>query len=105
MTRVVTSRAADVDIARAVEHYRDQADVETVSRFIDALEQATRRLATFPGSGSATAEVRTGIPGLRAIGAEGFPFLLFYTCDDDAVRVHRVLHERRDIDTEFRPWI
>lgn len=27
------------------------------------------------------------------------------TCDDDAVRVHRVLHERRDIETQFHPWI
>ena len=105
MTRVVTSRAADLDIVRAVEHYADQADAETASRFIDALELATRRLAAFPGSGSATAEARTGIPGLRAIGAEGFPFLVFYTCDEDAVRVHRVLHERRDIDREFQPWI
>lgn len=105
MTRVVTSRAADLDIARAVEHYRDHAGDETASRFIDALEQATRRLAAFPGSGSATAEVRTGIPGLRAIGVEGFPLLVFYTCDDDAVRVHRVLHERRDIDAQFHPWI
>lgn len=105
MTRVVSSRAADLDIARAVEHYRDQADPETALRFINAIELAARRIADFPTSGSATAEVRTGIPGLRVLREEGFPFLLFYTCDDDAVRVHRVLHERRDIDAEFQPWI
>lgn len=31
----------------------------------------------------------------------GFPQGLFSTCDDDAVRIHRVLHDRRDARGEF----
>ena len=35
--RVVSSRAADDDIAGAVEYYREVADVETAARFVDCL--------------------------------------------------------------------
>lgn len=100
-SRVVSSRAADDDIAGAVEYYREVADLKTAARFVDAVEEAVRRIAAFPSSGSAGAEAQTGIAGLRAMSVTGFPQRLFHTSDDDAVRVHRVLHERRDARGEF----
>lgn len=99
--RVVSSRAADDDIAGAVEYYREVADVDTAATFVDAVEEAVTRIAAFPSSGSARAEAQTGIAGLRIMSVDGFPQVLFYTCDDDAVRIHRVLHDGRDARGEF----
>lgn len=99
--RVVSTRAADGDIAGAVEYYREVADAETAERFVDAVQEAVQRVAAFPSSGSARAEAHTGIAGLRVMRVTGFPHGLFYTCDDDAVRIHRVLHDRRDAQGEF----
>ncbi|WP_144783375.1 type II toxin-antitoxin system RelE/ParE family toxin [Microbacterium sp. BH-3-3-3] len=99
--RVVSSHAADEDLADAVEVYRETADSETAARFVDAVEQCLRRIAAFPSAGSMSAEVDTGIPGLRRLAVEKFPYHLFYTADEDVVRVHRVLHARRDVGGAF----
>jgi toxin ParE1/3/4 len=99
--RVVSSRAADDDLAGAVDCYRHVADAETAARFVDAVELGIRRLAAFPSAGSAGAEVLTGIPGLRSMAVEKFPYALLYTADDGVVRIHRVLHERSDAPRRF----
>lgn len=95
--RVVSSHSADDDLSGAVDFYRQAADAEAAEPFVDAAEIAVRRVAAFPSMGSMAAEVLTGIPGLRSCALDGFPYQLLYTCDDDLVRIRRVLHERRDI--------
>ncbi|OZD43755.1 hypothetical protein CH252_24780 [Rhodococcus sp. 06-1477-1B] len=100
--RVVSSNAADDDLVGAVDFYRQTADAETAAQFVDAVERGIGRIASFPSAGSATAEALTGIPGLRSMAVERFPFHLFYTIDEDAIRVHRVLHERRDATRAIR---
>lgn len=99
--RVVSSNAADEDLIGAIEVYRKTADAETAARFVDAVAQCTRRIAIFPSTGSLTAELLTGIPGLRSLAVEKFPYQVLYTADDDVVRVHRVLHARRDVEGAF----
>lgn len=98
--RVVSSHATDDDLTGAVEVYRPTADAATAERFFDAIEQCVRRSAAFPSVGSMSAEALTGIPGLRSLAVERFP----YTNDDDVVRVHRVLHARRDVGRAFADW-
>ncbi|PTT19180.1 plasmid stabilization system [Microbacterium sp. HMWF026] len=99
--RVVSSRAADDDLFGIIDYYRQAADAETAERFVDAVEAGIRRIADFPSAGSSSAEVRTGIPGLRSMTLDRFPYHLLYTMDDDAVRIHRVLHVRRDAERSF----
>lgn len=95
--RVVSSNSADDDLSGAADFYRQTADAETAERFIDAAELVIRRIAAFPSVGSTKVEALTGVPGLRSLAVEGFPYQLLYTSDDDVIRVHRVLHQRRDI--------
>jgi len=99
--RVVSSNAADDDLSGAVDFYRQTADAETAARFVDAVELCIRRIGAFPAAGSASAEALTGIPGLRSVVLEKFPYRLLHTTDDDVVRIHRVLHERRDAERSF----
>jgi len=97
--RVVSSNAADTDVANTADYYAEVAGPELALRFIDAVEASVRRIGTFPSAGSSAPEAETGISGLRGIAVSGFPFRLLYTCDEDAIRVHRVLHDRRDLGT------
>ncbi len=99
--RVVTTTRADEDVESVVDHYREVANPGTASTFIDALESAKNLIAEYPSIGSPRLSVELGIPGLRAISTRGFPYLLIYTEDTDAMRVHRVLHTRRDVVSEL----
>lgn len=104
--RVGPSNAAADDLISAIEVYRktadaETADAETAARFIDAVPQCTRRIAIFPSTGSLRVEVLTGIPGLRSLAVEKFPYQILSTADDDVVRVHRVLRARRDVEGDF----
>jgi toxin ParE1/3/4 len=67
---------------------------------------ATRRLAhgtisEHASIGSPRFAVELAITELRTVALRRFPYLLFYTEDADAVRVHRVLQTRRDLPVEY----
>jgi toxin ParE1/3/4 len=98
---VVTTRRADDDIARAVAYYFEAGAEESAEEFVNALEAAVRLIADHPSIGSPRFAVELGIPDLRTIALRRFPYMLFYTEDADAVRVHRVLHTRRDLPVEY----
>ncbi|MFJ2369276.1 type II toxin-antitoxin system RelE/ParE family toxin [Microbacterium sp. NPDC087665] len=95
--RVVTSRQADDDIESALEYLLLAGRPETVRAFIDELQLLRDLLAEFPSIGSSRFALETHIPGLRDIAMKRFDYVMFYTDDDDAVRVHRLLHTSRDI--------
>lgn len=99
---LVTSRRADEDIDGAVTHYLGEAGAQIAIAFIDDLQLAMGRLATHPSLGSARFEPVTEIPEIRAFPLRSHPHLIIYTHDPDAVRVHRVLHTRRDIAAVLR---
>ncbi|MGV2900739.1 type II toxin-antitoxin system RelE/ParE family toxin [Microbacterium sp. AGC62] len=95
--RVVTTRRADEDIDGAVTRYLGEAGPPVAIAFIDDLQHALSRLTAYPSLGSARFELVTEIPDIRAFPLRNHPYLVIYTDDPDAVRVHRVLHTRRDI--------
>jgi toxin ParE1/3/4 len=97
---VVTTRRADEDIDNAVAHYV-ATETDTALRFVDALEDAKDLLTDRPYVGSPRFAVETGIPELRGLVLRKFPYVLLYTEDPDAIRIHRVLHTSRDIATEL----
>lgn len=95
--RLVTTRRADEDITGAVTRYLGDAGPEVALEFIDDLQHAMGRLTAYPSLGSARFELVTEIPDIRAFALLRFPYIVIYMDDPDAVRVHRVLHTRRDI--------
>lgn len=99
--RVTTTTQADLDIAHAVDYLVSTGANEAALSLIDALESATKYIATFPSIGSSRFALETEIPDLRDFALDRFPYILFYTDDADAVRIHRVLHTSQDIPAEF----
>jgi toxin ParE1/3/4 len=95
--RLVTTRRADEDVDGAVTHYLGEAGQRVAIAFIDDLQHAMSRIVSHPSLGSARFELVTEIPDIRAFPLRNHPYLVIYTDDPDAVRVHRVLHTRRDI--------
>jgi plasmid stabilization system protein ParE len=60
--------------------------------------KALVRLATTPEVGAPRAFTNPRLTGIRIWPVPGFKaYLIFYRIDDDAVRVLRVLHAKRDI--------
>lgn len=95
--RVVTTRQADDDIDAALEDLLHGGRPEVVRAFIDELQLIRDLLAEFPSIGSSRFALETHIPGLRDVAGKRFPHVVFYTDDEDAVRIHRLLHGSRDI--------
>ncbi|WP_061016551.1 type II toxin-antitoxin system RelE/ParE family toxin, partial [Microbacterium sp. CCH5-D1] len=90
------------EIGGAVTHYLSEAGPHVAIAFIDDLQHAMGRLAAHPSLESARFEPVTEIPEIRAFPLRSHPYLIIYTHDPDAVRVHRVLHTRRDIAAVLR---
>ena len=88
---------ASLDIGGAADHYRDQAGVVVALRFIGVVERVTRRIGRNPQLGALGFAYELGIPGLRSLPLDRFPYLVFYVERDDYVDVWRVLHTKRDI--------
>ena len=65
--------------------------------FIDALEQAFRRIAQHPAVGSPRYAFELRLEGLRAWPLRRYPYLVFYVEREDHLDVWRVLHAQRDI--------
>lgn len=99
--RVVTTIRADDDIRDAIAHYIGDGAHEAALRFVDGLEVAMNLIGELPSIGKSRYGVELSIPELRDIALQRFPYVVFYTDDADAVRVHRVLHTSRDIPAEL----
>jgi toxin ParE1/3/4 len=86
-----------LDIEGAVDWYRDQADVDTGLRFVDAVEAGLRHLSGHPGTGSPRYAAELDLPGLRSWPLDRFPYIVFYVEQLGHLDVWRVLHAQRDI--------
>jgi toxin ParE1/3/4 len=98
---VIATHRADEDIEHAVQYYVDNGAEETAARLVNALEAAIHVIAQHPSIGSSRFAVETEIAELRSFALTRLPYVILYTDDADAVRVHRVLHTSRDIPGEF----
>ena len=85
------------DVDEAVEHYLTEAPAVVVLAFIDALEEAWRRMGEHPASGSPRYERDLDLPGLRSWVVSGFPYLVVYVERAADIDVWRVLHAARHI--------
>ena len=99
---VVLRERARRDIDEAVEHYLGEAGPAVALAFIDALEDACRRIGEQPAAGSPRYAHELDIPGLRSRTVRTFPYLVFYVERAADIDVWRVLHGARDIPAWMR---
>ena len=99
---VVLRERARRDIDEAVEHYLGEAGPAVALAFIDALEDARRRIGEQPAAGSPRYAHELDIPGLRSRAVRRFPYLVFYVERPADIDVWRVLNGARDIPAWMR---
>lgn len=95
--RIVTSRQALLDLEEAVDHYIREASDDVALGFVGAVENAVDALRRQPRIGSPRLGHELQIANLRSWPVAGFPYLVFYIEQENAVFVVRVLHGARDI--------
>jgi toxin ParE1/3/4 len=88
--------AARQDIAEAAANYRDSAGPAVAKSFTASIRAVISRIERHPSSGSARYQDVVGIPGLRFMAAQPFPYLVFYRLEGGRADVIRVLHQRQD---------
>ena len=99
---VVLRERARRDIDEAVEHYTAEAGPAVALAFIDALEDALRRIGEQPAAGSPRYAHELDIPGLRFRPTGKFPYFVFHVEGEAEIDVWRVLHGTRDIPAGVR---
>ena len=83
--RLVISPAAEGDILEAYSWYEELV-TGLGSRLLEELERVFNRVLINPGS------YREVEPGIRQALAHTYPYLAFYTFDDEAVYVLAIIH-------------
>ncbi len=99
---IVLRERARRDVGKAVEHYLAEARAGSCTAFIDAPEEACRRMRRHPAGGLPRYTRELGLPGLRSWVVRGFPYLVFYAEQEADIDVWRVLHAAQDISTSLR---
>jgi toxin ParE1/3/4 len=94
--RVSWSPSAVRDLDGIWNYYAVSASPDIAARIIYDIEKLADRLAKRPFLGAARSSLR---PGLRS--ARSAPYLIFYSVGSDVVEIERVLHERRDVESQF----
>ena len=94
---VVPRQQAHGDVQDAVAHYLAEGAAAAALGFIDAVENAYRRIGRHPATGSPRYAHELNLPGLRAWPLTRYPYLVFYVELPDHLYVWRVSHGQRDI--------
>ncbi len=78
--------------------------IEAADRFVEAVDAAYGRLADMPGIGAIREYGNPKLKGMRMWPVPGFrKHLIFYRATDAEVRVFRVIHGSRNIESIFKP--
>ncbi|WP_184706116.1 type II toxin-antitoxin system RelE/ParE family toxin [Rhizobium lusitanum] len=84
-------------VNEGLDHYLQEPGVELAPGFIDALKVAYDLIARHPQAGSLRFGYDLGLPELRSISLQRYPYIAFYRDQPDHIDVRRVLHGERDI--------
>ena len=89
------------DILRQYRYYLIEQNAETTAaRFLAAVQDAMKQVCKHPEIGTPKALVHSALAGLRSWPVKGFPAIrIYYLRSDLAIRIVRVLHGKRDIDS------
>jgi plasmid stabilization system protein ParE len=97
--KFVVRSDARKDILRQFEYYHIEKDAETVAnRFMVAVQAAISQVCRHPGIGAPKTLENTKLAGLRSWPVKGFSEIrVYYLVSKEVVRIIRVLHGKRDI--------
>lgn len=95
--KVFLTARAEAETDDYLAYYLQNAPEGVAERFDADIEDVKNRLAHFPYTGSPRYEYL--LPSVRFVHVGRFPFLAFYVIRGQTVKVFRILHESRDIDT------
>ncbi|AQR74886.1 type II toxin-antitoxin system RelE/ParE family toxin [Sphingomonas sp. LM7] len=90
--RLELSREAQADLDDIRDYSVAQFGVPRAIAYLDAVEQAFRRVLDFPEIGA----VRPELAGVRSLGCQ--QHRLFYTVDGETIRIVRILHKAMDVE-------
>ncbi|MDX8510938.1 type II toxin-antitoxin system RelE/ParE family toxin [Mesorhizobium captivum] len=85
------------DIEDAVDYYAREVGPHVALGYVDDLQSAYQLIARHPASGSLRFGYEIGLPGLRTVQLNRYPYLIFYFEQTDHIDVWRVLHAKMDI--------
>lgn len=97
MKPVRISGLADADIDEALEQFAGAPRL--VDRLVKSFDEALRRVAALPASGSPRYGLQLNIEELRTQPTPRFPYLIFYVERATEIVVLRILHQKRDLAT------
>ena len=100
MKRVIRTAARE-DILRQYKYYLFDENAEPVAqRFVEAGQAAIDQVCKRPGIGVPKPLANRKLTGLRSWPVKGFPAMrIYYIAADDVLRVVRVLHGKRDLNS------
>ena len=102
--KVFVSSSAREDILRQFRYYLLEKDALAVAqRFLDAVESTLGKLSLMPDMGAPKPLANPMFAGLRSISIAGFAAISVYYIHvkKDELRIVRVLHSKRDINSLF----
>jgi toxin ParE1/3/4 len=101
--KVFVSSSAREDILRQFRYYLLEKDAPVVAqRFLDSVESTLDKLSRMPDKGAPKPLAGPMLAGLRSISIAGFAAIrVYYIHMKDELRIVRVLHGKRDIDSLF----
>jgi plasmid stabilization system protein ParE len=91
--KVRYSASASADVGEILS-YLEVRNPRAASSVAAAIEATVTRIVQFPQSAQLT-----DAPGIRAVPAGRYPYLIFYATDGDEILIIRILHAAR-----LRPW-
>jgi toxin ParE1/3/4 len=99
--RCVSTPAADLDAEAIAAHYAAKGGEDLVIRFLLALDSATEFLRRNPEAGSPRHFRNPRLKGLRSWPVRGFEDIRLYylRVNDNALRIVRILHGKRDVES------
>jgi len=101
--RIIVHDEARFDVID-IAYYIAEDNLEAADRFAEAITAALEQLATLPGLGRVHDFNNPRLKGMRMWPVPGFPrHLIFYRASDEELRVIRVLHSARDVESLFSP--
>lgn len=92
---VITPEARS-DIEQVLMYSEEVWGVAQSDRYEQSLYESLRRIRAFPDHGRSSNAL---LGGARSVICEHH--VIDYTCDDDTVTIHRILHERRHVAPEM----
>ena len=90
--RLELSRAAEADLADIRDYTIERYDVDQAIAYLDAIEQAFRRIMDYPENGVKYPGIE---PAIRSVPCGSHR--IYYDVMGDAVRIQRVLHKAMDV--------